>query len=259
MTWFKVDDKFHSHNKVRKVLAEEPAAVALWVVAGSWSSDNLTDGFIPDHQLPWLIPTGADSLAQKLVTAGLWKRVRAGYQFHEWASNGDGTKRNPTKKEVEEERRKKAEAGRMGGVASGKVRSNRQARASAPAKAHGEAPAFGLVEPPTRPGTSNEVPRSSPSDSRATDPEGFEEFWRLYPPRRNSSKSDARKAYARALKDGADSADILAGAKAYADDRRGQDQQYTAHAATWLNGKRWEVALAAPPAGGSTSSAWWDN
>jgi hypothetical protein len=258
MTWFKVDDKFHSHNKVRKVLAEEPIALALWVVAGSWSSDNLTDGFVPDHQLPWLIPVGAELLAQRLVTAGLWKRVRAGYQFHEWATNGDGTKRNPTKKEVEEERRKKAEAGRMGGVASGKVRSTRQARASAPAKAHSEAPASLLVEPPTRPGTSNEVPRSSPSDSRAPDPEGFEEFWRMYPPRRNSSKADARKAYVRALKAGADPADILTGAKAYAEDRRDQDQQFTAHAATWLNGKRWEVLLTTP-VGEPSSAAWWNN
>jgi hypothetical protein len=73
MTWFKVDDNLHSHSKTRKVLAEEPAALALWTVAGSWSSDNLTDGLIPDHQLPWLMPSRTDELARMLVTAGLWK------------------------------------------------------------------------------------------------------------------------------------------------------------------------------------------
>jgi hypothetical protein len=257
MTWFKVDDKFHSHSKVRKALADDPASLALWVVAGSWSSDNLTDGLIPDHQLPWLLPAGAETLAQRLVAAGLWRRVRAGYQFHEWTIDGDGTKRNPTKKEVEEERRKKAEAGRIGGLASGKVRSKRQARASAPAKANGEAPAFGLLEPPSRPGTSTEVPES-PSDSRPVEPDGFEEFWRAYPPRKNSSKADARRAYVKAIKQGGDPVEILDGATEYAKDRLSQDQQFTAHAATWLNGKRWEVVVAAASPG-RTTAAWWDN
>jgi hypothetical protein len=143
VTWFKVDDKLHSHSKTRKVLAEAPAALALWVVAGSWSSDNLTDGLIPDHQLPWLIPVGAEDMARQLVAARLWKRVKGGYQFHQWAADGDGTKRNPLRAEVEAERLKKAEAGRKGGLASGKVRSKSEAPASAPASR--------FVQPPTRP------------------------------------------------------------------------------------------------------------
>ena len=117
MTWFKVDDKLHSHNKTRKVLAEAPSALALWVVAGSWSSDNLSDGFVPDHQLPWLIPNGAEEMARVLVAARFWRRVKGGYQFHEWAVDADGTKRNPTREDVESERRKKADAGRKGGLA----------------------------------------------------------------------------------------------------------------------------------------------
>lgn len=117
MTWFKVDDGLHSHPKTRKVLAKAPSALALWVVAGSWSSDNLTDGLIPDHQLPWLIPQGAEEMARELVAARFWKRVRGGYLFHEWSEDGDGTRRNPTRAEVESDRLKKAEAGRKGGLA----------------------------------------------------------------------------------------------------------------------------------------------
>lgn len=81
MTWFKVDDSFHSHPKV---LAASPAALGLWVVAGSWSGANLSDGFVPDHALPRLLPDAA-SLARELVAAGLWKRIRGGYRFHDWS------------------------------------------------------------------------------------------------------------------------------------------------------------------------------
>src|SRR5690606_37590637 len=157
--------------KVRKVLAEAPAALALWTVAGSWSADNLTDGFVPDHQLPWLIPASAEELARTLVAARLWRRVRGGYQFHEWSKDGDGTRRNPTREEVKEDRRKKAEAGRKGGLTSGKRRSKREARAPANAVAG----ASGLVEPPTRPdpppslreGGSGAAPRRA--DARGAD------------------------------------------------------------------------------------------
>jgi hypothetical protein len=191
MTWFKVDDKLHSNSKIRKVLAEAPSALALWTVAGSWSSDNLTDGFVPDHQLPWLIPNGAEEMARQLVAARLWKRVRGGHQFHEWAEDGDGTKRNPTRVEVEADRLKKAEAGRKGGLARAKnanrggveekdsdfervskevihrqestafgrrmgvenaaTSRNVASRGQAPASALAKAPASTLLDPPTRP------------------------------------------------------------------------------------------------------------
>lgn len=88
------------------------------------------------------------------------------------------------------------------------------------------------------------------------EPEGFAEFWAIYPPRRNSSKADARKAYAAALKAGADPAEIIAGAKLYADSQHGQDSQFTAHAKTWLHGKRWEDALAMPSPAPRRKFAW---
>lgn len=104
MTWFKVDEGFHSHNKTRKVIAECPAALGLWVVAGSWSSANLTDGFVPEHELPWLF-TNWEPLAQMLVTARLWRRVKGGFSFHEWhRDERSNTVRNPTSDQVRLER-----------------------------------------------------------------------------------------------------------------------------------------------------------
>lgn len=94
MAWFKVDDSFHSHPKV---LACDPAALGLWVVAGAWCSSSLTDGFVPDYALPRLLP-GADELARNLVAAGLWRRTKGGYRFHDWNSY------NPSSEAVKAER-----------------------------------------------------------------------------------------------------------------------------------------------------------
>ena len=98
MPWFRVDDGFHSHPKR---LAVPLAAVGLWTVAGSWSSAHLTDGFVPDNLLPLLSPD-APELARELVAAGLWKRRKGGYQFHDWAA------RNPSRTAVEAARKNNA-------------------------------------------------------------------------------------------------------------------------------------------------------
>lgn len=137
MTWFKVDDSFHSHPKV---LATEPAALGLWVIAGSWSSDNLTEGFVPDHVLPRLLPDSA-KLARALVTAGLWKRMQGGYTFHDW------TDFNPTAEQEKRKKQARAEAGRKGGLASGKARSKPRSKP----EANASPVASGLLEPPSRP------------------------------------------------------------------------------------------------------------
>lgn len=76
----KVDDRFYSHPKV---LATSPAALGLWVVAGSWCGATSSDGVVPDHVLPRLLPDPLP-LANELVTNGLWKRTRGGYRFHDW-------------------------------------------------------------------------------------------------------------------------------------------------------------------------------
>jgi hypothetical protein len=110
--WFKVDDSFHAHPKV---LATDADALGLWVVAGAWSSSHLTDGFVPDHALPRLLPGSAD-LCRKLVAAGLWRKVRGGYQFHDWSDF------QPSAKDVREMREKRAEAGRKGGLMSARNR-----------------------------------------------------------------------------------------------------------------------------------------
>lgn len=93
MTWFKVDDKLHSHPKRHRAGLR---AMGLWVVAGSWCGDQLTDGFIPCDMLPALGGKPAD--VQALIDAGLWEVAQGGWKFHEWE------RQNPERVDVEAQR-----------------------------------------------------------------------------------------------------------------------------------------------------------
>jgi hypothetical protein len=78
--------------------------MGVWVLAGSWSADNLEDGFVPASVLPrW----GNTRDAGRLVAAGLWrtgiKNGEDGWWFHEW------DQRQPMKVEVEKDRAANAE------------------------------------------------------------------------------------------------------------------------------------------------------
>lgn len=68
--------------------------------------------------------------------------------------------------------------------------------------------------------------------------QGFEEFWSVYP--RRTAKAAAKKSWERAVvKIKADPQTIIAGARRYAEQRRGKDQEFIAHPSTWLNQQRW--------------------
>lgn len=69
-----------------------------------------------------------------------------------------------------------------------------------------------------------------------TELEGFDEFWRIFP--RRVAKQAAIRMYKRALKL-TTPAEILRAAKQYAQERAGQDANYTKHPATWLNAGCW--------------------
>lgn len=108
MPWFKVDDTLAWHEKA--VIAGN-AAMGLWVRAGSWSSQQLTEGFVPEHMAKAL---GSPAEASRLVAARLWDRVDGGYQFHEFLE------RNPSRDQVESRRR--ADAARQAVMRSPQLR-----------------------------------------------------------------------------------------------------------------------------------------
>jgi hypothetical protein len=95
--WFKVDDTLAFHMKTVKA---GNAAMGLWVRAGSWSMQTLSDGYIPDEIAAQL---GTAPQAKRLVEVGLWDRLTQGYGFHEWEQ------RQPTKVQVHADRADSAE------------------------------------------------------------------------------------------------------------------------------------------------------
>ncbi|MCY0959630.1 mucin-2 [Streptomyces sp. H27-H5] len=108
MTWFKVDDTAHTNPKLLKA---GNAALGLWVRAGAYAAQHLTEGVIPGvvAQLYGTAPQ-----CRKLVASGLWhahghscgrcQQPPAGdYVMHDFLTY------NPTKARVEDDRAAAAE------------------------------------------------------------------------------------------------------------------------------------------------------
>lgn len=114
MVWFRVDDGWHKHRKrIRTGLdLEGMAAQGLWAAAGSWCSDELSDGFIPDDVVDYLAPGVGQTLAKRLEAARLWVRDErdgeSGWTFHQWVEQ------QPTREEVEAVTSKKSSGGKLG-------------------------------------------------------------------------------------------------------------------------------------------------
>lgn len=142
MPWFKVDDGFHGHPKVIGLSA---SSVGLWLLAGTWAAQYLTDGHVPRGMVGRFGGTDAD--AAELIGAGLWYPSNDGYQFHEWHEY------QPTKDDVEAER----------AAARNRMRERRRNQKGQFAGSSAEQPKnFGRSSPtPTQPvptSTSKEVP-----------------------------------------------------------------------------------------------------
>jgi hypothetical protein len=239
MPWFKVDDMFWGHPKQT---ALSKGAVALWVRAGSWSANHLTDGFVPKHMVPMLGCSSAD--AKGLTDSGLWLTADGGYQFHDW------TEYQPTKEQVEQKRDEEAKR-------KAEWRAKRAAQRAASKDSPADVPDVSQrdthvspegVPDVSQPGPVLPVPEPVPDPSSPygedeqtllsgkpdETPPGFNEFWAAYP--RKTQKRDAIKAYRSALKR-ADADTILAGLKRY---RFKPERDYQPQAERWLNGDRWD-------------------
>lgn len=234
--WFKVDDGLAFH---RKTLRAGNAAMGLWVRAGAYCGQHMTDGFI-DAQVALTLGTAAQ--VHRLVDSGLWIESDEGYLFHDWADM------NPTRAEIETARKKEAARKKIWRETRVTEQSNFQEDAGQ-----------GQVSRVSPTGVPPSVPRdetrdtgsgrvigssknlkvgegNSRSRSATEDDPDFTAFWDAYP--RKTAKGQARTAWRTALHR-APAAAIVAAAAAFAVTVRGRDSRYIPHPATWLNGERW--------------------
>jgi hypothetical protein len=80
MAWFKLDDTMWSHPKFLRL---SDKAFRLWVRAGAYCAQHLTDGIVSDEALTILGATRKH--CDELWAAGLWERIpEGGYRYHDW-------------------------------------------------------------------------------------------------------------------------------------------------------------------------------
>jgi hypothetical protein len=94
MPWFRLDEGFHHHPKVRQA---GNCAVGLWVRCATYSAQYLTDGEITP-EVARLYGTGRE--VDRLVTAKLWIQHESGFTIPDYLDY------NPSAAQVLEERKK---------------------------------------------------------------------------------------------------------------------------------------------------------
>lgn len=231
MPWFKVDDKLHSHRKTRKA---GPAAMGLWVLAGSWSADQLSNGFVPDY-IAAAMDRDYRRHAGALVAAGLWEEDGEngdkGWRFHDW------DEMQPTRADVEEKRESARERMRrvraQGGKRSEDVRANSEGTSR-------EVRSTPTRPDPTRPLVPSELETTTSSKALAHRPdehvEEFAGFWTAYP--RKVGKAPALKAYKAARKK-TDLDTIAAALRVFTAAMSNRPVDRIPYPATWLNSEPW--------------------
>lgn len=105
MTWFKVDDGFYDHPKVVALQDNPhwPLCLSLWLLGGSYSARQLTDGFVPMGQLRRMAIGMSHEQVEEVITIlvhnELWREEGAGIRFCDWSDY------QPTRQDVLDKRK----------------------------------------------------------------------------------------------------------------------------------------------------------
>ena len=112
MAWAKLDDGFWSDPDIDR-LGNEAAGVFARML--SYCGQHLTDGHVPETAARYI--SAKRRPLDLLVQVGFIQRNGDGYDIPKFLEF------NPSREEVEGKRNVRAQAGRQGGIASGKARS----------------------------------------------------------------------------------------------------------------------------------------
>jgi hypothetical protein len=262
--WMKIDDRLHAHRKTRVLTRSHPqkdrdsAPMGLWVLAGSWASQNATDGWVPEAELDrW--DDDWSTLTTRLIRSGYWwpeeRDGEPGYGFNDWqewnamGAAASGAFGNHVRWHVQKGVVKPdcehcpTEPDEPDMPESSQDLSGRLAPDSHPMIAPESGPPIGATRlPDPIPTRSRPDPEDKPrAKARATEqPDRFDEFWETYSHKVGRKKAET--AYRAALRKPGVTADLLiAAAAAYITWQisEGKHPKFTKHPATWLTGEHW--------------------
>jgi len=215
MAWFKVDDGFYTSLKFLSIPRPLQAqAAGVWLLAGTWSADKMTDGFVP-YAVTELWEFDTDVI-EELVKCGLWDHdeEREGIWFHDWSDY------QPMREQLEA----KSAARHERSVNAANARWNKP-----------DAKPMLTDAKPMLTDAPEPVPEPVLKPLAITSPE-FETWWTEYP--KKVAKPAALKAWKGAISKTSIEV-LLDSVKAYAAKNANTEQTYIANPATWLNQERW--------------------
>src|SRR5699024_9922289 len=204
-----------------KIVALSDSAFRAHIEMILYARKYMTDGYIPNRVANRV---GFESVTELLTNdeanPSLVKTEDGDYYLH-----GDA-ETNETEAEGDAQTVRNAENGERGG----RPRSSNQTQSATES----------VPQSQTHSGTQKKAETETESETyiSTSDDALFEDFWNVYP--RKVAKKEARKRFAKAVKDGTDPSTIIAGAKTYAASVVGKERKYIAHPTTWLNQGRWE-------------------
>lgn len=104
MPWGRLDDGLYDHPKLDDLGGQRLPAIGLWTLAISWSNRWLTDGHVPFSRVRAL--GGSATIADRLVTAGLFEKVDDGYLIHDFLEFNDSRADVEAKRSAEREKKR---------------------------------------------------------------------------------------------------------------------------------------------------------
>jgi len=216
MAWFKVDDGFYTSLKFLSIPRPLQAqAAGVWLLAGTWSADKMTDGFVPYAVLDlWEFDT---TVIEELVKCGLWDHDddKQGIWFHDWSDY------QPMREQLEA----KSAARHERSVNAANARWNKP-----------DAKPMLTDAKPMLTDAPEPVPEPQLKPLAITSPL-FDEFWQLWP--RRDHKLKAISAWSKAAKKIPES-ELLESVRKYVSrSDLPKDKQFIPLASSWLNGERW--------------------
>lgn len=249
MAWVKVDDKMSRGPKVKRAAAvlgnvrkTRGRILAVWLDAMSYCNLQLTDGFLPDHEVDDLADVDPPAVLQAMTTAtdelgAIVERddARGGWQFRNYAEY------QPTKDAQERKRHEATERRRAWRERAGHAPVTPMSQRDKDAitqTSHSPGPA--LTEPNrTEPALTEDL-KPKPMRKERAEPVGFGLFYEAYP-----RKEGRAKALAAWMKLAPNDLLVAAITTALVWQRRQSSWlkdggEFVPHASSWLNGRRWE-------------------